>query len=293
MKPPPFDYVAPGSLEEALAVLAEHGDDGKVLAGGQSLIPLLNFRLAAPALLIDLGRVPGLGEVAATADGGISIGAMARQRRLETEAVIRDRAPLLALTAPFVAHPQIRNRGTVGGSLAHADPAGELPAVAVAVDARFTLASVRGSRVVPARDFFVALLTTALASDELLVRIDVPPPPPRTGWAFQELARRHGDYAQAGVAARVTLAPDGSCEDARLVFLSVGDVPIEARSAAEVLRGNALSEEAFRAAADRARGEIDPSSDIHASADYKRHVAGVLAMRALTEAARAARGESA
>ncbi len=291
MKPPPFDYAAPETLDEALALLAEHGYDAKLLAGGQSLVPLLNFRLASPAMLVDLNRIGGLGEVAADGDGGLRLGAMVRHRRLERDPEVARRAPLLALTAPFIAHPQIRNRGTVGGSLAHADPAAELPAVAVALDARFRLVRAGGERWVAARDFFVGLLATDLAADEILVEVALPPTPPRTGWSFQEVARRHGDFAQVGVAARVTLDGAGAVDSARLVYLSVGDVPVVAERAAAALAGALPSAEAIAAAAEIAGGEVDPTGDIHATADYKRHLARVLARRALGEAAeRAERG---
>jgi CO/xanthine dehydrogenase FAD-binding subunit len=200
------------------------------------------------------------------------------------------RAPLLALVAPWIAHPQIRNRGTVGGSLAHADPAAELPAAAVALDARFRIVRAGGERRVAARDFFLGLLATDLAAEEILVEVEIPPPPPRTGWSFHEVARRHGDYAQVGVAARVTLDPAGAVAGARLVYLSVGDVPTAADRAAALLEGSPLTAEAIDAAAATAAGEeIDPAGDIHASAAYKRHLARVLARRALAEAGERAR----
>lgn len=286
MKPAPFDYVAPRSLEEALEELAERGDEAKVLAGGQSLIPVLNFRLAQPAALVDINRVPALDSVRADEDGGLAIGALARQRRVERDPEVARRAPLLAEALPFVAHPQIRTRGTIGGSLAHADPAAELPAVALALDARLRLATRGGERWIEAREFFVSLFTTALGPDELLVEIRVPAPRPRTGFAFLESARRHGDYALAGVACRVTLDETGRCAGARLVFLSVGDGPVEAPRASAALAGEAMTDAAIEAAARTASGEeIDPLGDIHASADFKRHLAGVLAGRALRRAA--------
>ena len=209
---------------------------------------------------------------------------MVRHRRLERDPEVARRAPLLALTAPFIAHPQIRNRGTVGGSLAHADPAAELPAVAVALDARLRLVRAGGERWVAARDFFVGLLATDLGADEILVEVALPPAPPRTGWSFQEVARRHGDYAQVGVAARVTLDASGAVDSARLVYLSVGDVPVVAERAAAALAGAPPGAEAIAAAAEIAGGEVDPTGDIHATADYKRHLARVLARRALSEA---------
>ncbi|HVS02238.1 MAG TPA: FAD binding domain-containing protein [Thermoanaerobaculia bacterium] len=293
MKPAPFAYRAPRSLPEGLDELARHGGECKVLAGGQSLIPVMTFRLAQPALLVDVNGLRELDFVTATGDGGLRLGALVRQRRLEREREVARRAPLLAEALPHVAHPQIRNRGTLGGSLAHADPAAELPAVAVALAARLRLERAGGSRWVPAGEFFHGLFATALAEDELLVEIELPPLPPRTGCAFLEVARRHGDYAQVGVAAVLTLDESGRCAAARLVFLSVGDAPMTADGAAALLLGEAPAGEAIAAAADHAaRREIDPVDDIHASADFKRHLARVLADRVLRRAAaRAAGGE--
>ena len=210
MKPAPFEYERPESLGEALHLLARHGDEGKILAGGQSLIPVMNFRLAQPAVLIDVNRLGELDFVRAGDDGGLRIGALVRQARLEREALVAERAPLLAEAVPWVAHPQIRNRGTVGGSIAHADPAAELPAVMVALDARFRLARESGERWVSAAEFFGGLFATALAPEELLVEIALPAWPARHGACFSEVARRHGDYAMAGVAAVVACGEDGA-----------------------------------------------------------------------------------
>jgi carbon-monoxide dehydrogenase medium subunit len=292
MKPAPFEYLAPDSLDAALDVLARHGGDAKLLAGGQSLIPVMNFRLAQPSLLVDLNRLRELDSVRRE-DAGLRIGAMTRQRKLERDPFVAELAPLLHEAVPFIAHPQIRNRGTVGGSLAHADPAAELPAVAVALDARLRLRKAGGERWVDARDFFAGLLTTVLEPDEMLVEVTLPPPPPRTGWAFLEVARRHGDYAQVGIAVRVSLDEAGRCREARLVYLSVGDRPVEAREAARLLTGSDLSGEAIAAAADKAsRVEMDPTGDIHASAEFKRHLARVLTRRALNRALARAKGEA-
>ena len=292
MKPAPFEYQAPASLPDALAALARHGGDAKLLAGGQSLIPVMNFRLAQPALLVDINKLTELDFVRRGEDGSLRIGALVRQRRLEREPLVADLAPLLREAVPFIAHPQIRNRGTFGGSLAHADPAAELPAVAVALKARFRLQKEGGERWVEAGDFFAGLFTTALEPDELLVEAAIPPPPPRTGWAFLEVARRHGDYAQAGVAALVTLSEDGRCREARLVYLSVGDAPVEAREAARLLVGEEIAPRTVEAAAEKAaKDEMDPFGDIHATADFKRHLARVLTRRALLQAAaRASQG---
>src|SRR4051812_28625800 len=256
MKPAPFEYEAPDTLPAALDLLARHGAEAKLLAGGQSLIPVMNFRLAQPALLVDLNRLADLSYVRRSAAGGLALGAMTRQRRLERDPLVAELAPLLAEAVPFIAHPQIRNRGTLGGSLSHADPAAELPAVAVALGARLRLARAGGERWVEARDFFAGLFATALEPDEILVEVEIPPPPARTGWAFLEVARRHGDYAQAGVAARVSLDAEGNCLEAGLTYLSLGSAPIFAREAPGLLVGAVPSPAAFTAAAAAAQKEI-------------------------------------
>jgi CO/xanthine dehydrogenase FAD-binding subunit len=288
MKPPVFAYHRPDSVENALALLAQQ-DDAKVLAGGQSLIPTMNFRLAQPAALVDLNAVATLSHITEATDGGLLIGAMTRQRAVERSAAVAQRFPLLAEALPHVAHPQIRNRGTIGGSLAHADPAAELPAVMVALDARVHLRSESGERRLGITEFFTGLFATALAPGELLVAVELPPPPPRTGWAFMEVARRHGDYALVGVAARVTVDGRGRCEQARVVLLSVGDGPVMSAGAARALEGQEPSQPAIAAAAAAAQADIDPPGDIHASAAYRRHLAGVLTRRAVTLAAERAK----
>jgi carbon-monoxide dehydrogenase medium subunit len=290
MKPAPFDYEAPASLDAALGLLARHGGDAKVLAGGQSLIPVMNFRLAEPALLVDINRLAELDFIRRDPDGSLRIGALTRQRRLERDPLVAAAAPLLREAVPFIAHPQIRNRGTFGGSLAHADPAAELPALAVALDARLRLRRTGGDRWVDAAAFFAGLFTTALEPDEILAEAAIPPSPPRTGWAFLEIARRHGDYAQAGLAARVTLDGSGRCREARLVYLSAGDAPVRAAAAERLLAGEELSDAAVEAAAEKAsRDEIHPPGDVHATSEFKRHLARVLTRRALRRAAGRAR----
>jgi carbon-monoxide dehydrogenase medium subunit len=283
VKPAPFDYVAPPSLDEALAILAERSDDAKILAGGQSLIPVLNFRLNQPALLVDVNALSALAFERADDDGGLTLGALVRHRGVERSALVARRAPLLAEAIAYVAHPQIRVRGTLGGSLAHADPAAELPAVAVALSAELRLVSRGGGeRRLPARDFFSGFFTTALEPGEMLAEVRIPPPPPRTGFAFLEIARRHGDYAQAGVAARLTLDERGCVAAAKLVFLAVGPGPVDAARAAAKLAGERPEEALFAAAGAVAAGEeVDPSADMHASADFKRHLVAVLTKRAL------------
>lgn len=292
MKPAPFQYFAATSTDEALTLLTEHGYDAKLLAGGQSLIPTMNFRLAQPAVLIDLNNIPDLAYVQPTADGGLRIGAMTRQRVLEKSDLIAQRAPLLHATMPYIAHLQIRNRGTIGGSLAHADPAAELPVIAVALNAQLKVQSNLGERWVSAQDFYVALFTTDLAPDEMLTEIVLPPRLPRTGWSIQEVARRRGDYAIVGVAATVRLDEDGRCADARLVLLSVGEGPTQAHQAMAMLQGEQPSPALITAAAEAcATKDIDPTADIHASVAFRRHLAKVLTKRALTEAFHRARTE--
>ncbi|MBE2238078.1 MAG: xanthine dehydrogenase family protein subunit M [Caldilineaceae bacterium] len=284
MKPAPFAYFAPRSLDEALALLQEHGYEAKLLAGGQSLIPAMNFRLAQPAALIDINRIDALSFLEPASDGGLRIGAMTRQRTVERSALVAERAPLLHATMPFIAHMQIRNRGTLGGNLAHADPASELPAVMVALGARFRLQSQRGARWVNAADFYVGLFATTLEADEMLVEIAVPPLPPRTGWSIQEIARRRGDYAIVGVAATATLNADGRCHAARLVYLSVGEGPIQAHDAVAALHGQAPTAAVIAAAMRGASQRIEPLGDIHATPAYRRQLIEVLGRRALTEA---------
>jgi carbon-monoxide dehydrogenase medium subunit len=289
MKPAPFEYYAPTTREEALSLLAEYGDEAKPLAGGQSLVPSMNFRLAQPSILVDLNGVADLFGIEAVGDGGLQIGAMTRQRTVERSAVVAERAPLVAEAMPHIAHPQIRNRGTFGGSIAHADPAAELPALAVALDAKMRVQRSGEERIIAASDFFLGLFTTVLEPDELLVEVEIPGLPGRTGTAFEEFARRHGDYALAGVASVVTLGEGGRVEQARLVLFSVGDMPVVSALVESVLVGEMPGEEVIRAAAEAVVGDIDPQSDIHATADYRRHLAKVLARRTLTRAVERAR----
>ena len=284
MKPPRFDYVLPRSLDEALSVLAEHGEQAKVLAGGQSLVPLLNFRLVRPGYLVDLNEIPGLDGI--RVDGGrLHIGAMTRQRAVEMSPLARERCPLMADAMPQIGHVQIRNRGTVGGSLAHADPAGELPAVVAALDGELVLRSRRGERRLTPAQFFVGYLTTAVEPDELLVEARVPVTPPRSGAAFMEVSRRHGDFALVGVAATLTLDDAGVCTACSLAVTGVGPTPVVPREAAASLVGVKPSAEAFDNVARRVAAGLTPDSDLHASGDYRKHLAGVLTRRALARAA--------
>ncbi len=283
MKPAPFTYFAPTNLDEAVSLLGQYGADAKPLAGGQSLVPLMNFRLAKPRYLIDLNRIPELAYIR-RADGVVAVGAMTRQFEAERSDVVGQLTPLLTEALKFVGHPTIRHRGTVGGSLAHADPAAELPAAAVALGAELVIRGPGGTRTVPAEDFFIGPFTTALGPDELLTEVRFPVQPPGTGYAFLELSRRHGDFAIVGVAALVGLGSDGSIERTLLVLCGAGPTPMRARQAEAALRGAPPTEDRFREAGELAAREAQPTSDIHASADYRRRVAAVLVRRALVAA---------
>lgn len=284
MKPASFAYFAPKTTDEALHLLAQHGYDAKPLAGGQSLVPTMNFRLAQPAVLVDLNGIDELFFVGEK-DNEIRIGAMTRQRTVERSPLVQQRLPLVAEAIPHIAHPQIRNRGTFGGSLAHADPAAELPALAVALDARLRVRSEAGERWVAARDFYIGLFATDLQPEELLVEVAIPAQAADSGWAFEEVARQHGNYALCGAAATVALAADGTVARARLVYLSVGEGPVEAAQAQQALTGESPTDAALqKAAALAAAQDIDPVSDIHASADYRRHLARVVGRRVLRRA---------
>ena len=283
MKLPSVEYEAPATVAEAVGLLAEHQDEASVLAGGQSLIPLLALRLARPALLIDIN---GLGELSGitVADGRVAIGAMTREYAAEESETVAETVPLLAAALPFIGHEAIRSRGTIGGSLAHADPAAELPAVAVALDAEFVVRGQSGDRVIPAGEWFAGYLTTARSADEILVEVRFPAAAPGTGVAFQEVARRHGDFAIVGVAASLTVA-GGTISDARLAFAGVSDVPVRAAEAEGLLVGERPSAELFREAAIRATAGLDPPGDLHGSPEYRKKVAATLVRRGLQAAA--------
>jgi len=283
MKLPPFDYEAPQTVSEAVELLAEHGDEASVLAGGQSLIPLLALRLARPAMLIDINGVRDLSGVSAT-DGWLAIGAMTREYAAEESETVADAVPLLAAALPLIGHEAIRSRGTIGGSLAHADPAGELPAVARALDAQFVVRGPAGMRVIPAEEWFEGFLTTSRGPDELLVEVRFPTAGPGTGVSFQEVARRHGDFAIVGLAASLTLS-DGVISDARLAFAGLSDVPLRATAAEDLLAGQRPSAELFDEAARRATDEADPPADLQGSSEYRKTVAAALVRRGLRAAA--------
>jgi carbon-monoxide dehydrogenase medium subunit len=292
MKPPAFDYSAPTTLDEALALLREHGDEARPLAGGQSLVPLLSLRLARPSHLIDLAGVDELSSIRAD-DGHLTLGAMVRELAAERSEEVHRTAPLLADALPLIGHPAIRSRGTVGGSLAHADPSAELPAVAVALGAELVARSeARGSRTIPAGDFFVGFFQTALEADEILTEIRIPAPAPGTGSAIAEVARRHGDFAMVGAAAVVRVEA-GRVIDARLVLTGVSATPWRATAAEEMLVGAGANAEAIGEAAGQAAADLSPPTDVHGSSSYRRHIAGVLARRTLTMAAQRAVEEAA
>jgi len=283
MKPAPFKYIAATSLEHALALKAEYGDDAKFLAGGQSLIPAMNFRLARPAILVDINEIEELAGIRSSG-AATRVGPLTRYLALQRDATFAQLFPLIGEALPHIAHPQIRNRGTIGGNLSHADPASELPAIAVALRARFRVQAARQERWVEASDFFKGALTTDLRPDEMLAEIELPLPKPRTGSCFMEIARRRGDFAIAGVAAMVTLGDRRECTDVRLAFCGVGETPVDASSAADALIGHRLTEAATRDVAASVQAMIDPAGSVHATADYQRHIAGVLTERALQTA---------
>lgn len=289
MKPPPFEYHDPRSVDETLGLLAEHGEDAKVLAGGQSLVPLLNFRLANPERLVDINR---LGELAYIQrhEGVLRIGTLTRHAALERSALVARNWPLLNEAMQWVAHPQIRNRGTVGGTVAHADPAAEIPVALAALDARFRVRSSAGDRTIPWKDFFVTHLTTTLEPDELLLEIEVPPVAPRTGHAFTEFARRHGDFGLGGAAVLLTVDASGACERAAISLLAAGPTPIRASAAEAVLEGVQIDQQVAAEAARAAVEGIDPTGDIHGSGEYRKNLIQALVRRTIVAAGERARG---
>jgi len=290
MKPAPFEYCAPRTIDEALSYLAQYGYDAKVLAGGQSLIPLMNFRLAQPSVIIDLNNINQLFFIEPEGDDRLRIGAMARHYQVEESAIVEKRAPLIHETMPLIATVQVRTRGTFGGSLSHADPSAELTAVTIALDGTFLLRSQKQERWVPANEFFVGLFTSVLQADELFIEAKFPALPKNTGCAIVEVARRPHDFALVGVAATITLDDNNICRKARLVLFSVEDKPIEAIQAENLLINHEPSPALLRAAAETAaKADIDPGGDIHATAAFRRHLASVLTFRALETAAKRAR----
>jgi CO/xanthine dehydrogenase FAD-binding subunit len=285
MKPIPFEYFAPTSTEEALEHLANLGYNGKVLAGGQSLIPAMNFRMARPGALVDLNGVPELAYIKPTADGGLAIGTMTRDSKVEHSPEVAQRFPLLLEVMPNIAHPQIRNRGTFGGSIAHADPAGQLPAISIVLNANLKVLKKGGERWVKAEEFFLGPFMTVLEPEEMLAEVVLPGLPPHTGSSYQQVSRQKGGYSLAAVASVVTLDTAGKCTSARMVMISVGDVPILSEAATRILVGQKPTPEAIAEVAEIAASkEIDPGTDIHATAEYRRHLVRVLVRRSLSTA---------
>ena len=305
MKPAKFDYWAPASVDEALALLTRYGGEAKILAGGQSLVPLLNFRLSRPAALIDINRIPALAYIRAeniaepgpahgrppTTEGVLTvrIGAMTRQRTIEFSPAIAERVPLLTEATRWVGHLPIRSRGTIGGSLAHADPSAEYPTVLTALGGSVVARGPKGERTIAGSELFQTYLTTSLAADEILTEVRLPAPPAGAGYAFEELARRHGDFALVGIAAVIARRGE-RCTMARLATSGAGPVPLRLRAAEEILERDGLGDAAIEAAGRRASELVNPDSDIHASADYRRHLAGVLTQRAIKRALTQATG---
>jgi len=283
VKPPRFEYHAPATVDEALDLLTRYRGEAKLLAGGQSLMPLLNFRLSRPAALIDLNAIPGLAHIAEN-DGGIRIGAMTRQRAIEFSPIVRRRLPLLAEATGLVGHLPIRTRGTIGGSLAHADPSAEYPAVLAALEGEAIVRGPRGERALAAGELFASYLTTRLEPDEILVEVRLPATPAGAGFAFEEFSRRHGDFAIVGIAC-LLVGAGGGCARARLATAGAGPVPTRLRAAEEILERAGLGEAAIEAAAHRAAELVAPEDDLHASAAYRRHLTRVLTGRAVRRAA--------
>ncbi len=286
MKPASFEYVAASCADEAVETLAKFGEGAKILAGGQSLVPLMNMRLARPGTLVDINPALDLAYVREGPSDGVRLGSTVRQRAMEHHSMLRERYPLLADVARLIGHAQIRNRATVLGSIAHADPAAELPAVALLLDATLTLRSARGSRCVPARDFFVAYLTTLAEPDELLVEMQLPRMPWAAGWGVDEVSRRHGDFAMAGAVALLVPGADGLIREARLALFGVGATPMRVPTVERWLVGQPSTTGVIHEAAETVLGIVEPESDLHASATYRRALAATVAERALLKAAR-------
>ncbi len=291
MKPPAFDYVVADSVDMAAASLAGAGGDAKIIAGGQSLVPMLNFRLLRPSVLVDINRIAGLAFIEETREA-IHIGALTRHFQLETSPIIARHLPVLSCAMTHVAHLAIRNRGTIGGSLSHADPAAELPMLALLLNAELRVASASSTRTVAACEFFLSAMTVDLADDEIVTEITLPKLPPQTGWGFEEVARRHGNFALAAAAAALTVS-DNTITQARIALTGVGPTAVRATTAETLLIGRPLEADLGARVIDAVRAAIKPVTDLHASSEYRRHLAGVLAGRAVAAAWRRANGSAA
>jgi len=284
MIPPAFEYLRPNTIPEAIALLQRHGEDAKILSGGQSLIPMMKLRIARPGYLIDINRISGLSYI--KEEGGfLKIGGLTREAELESSPVIRDKYPILLDTAHVIADPQVRNLATVAGNLAHGDPANDHPATMLALGAQVVATGAHGERIIPVEDFFLSLFSTALQPGEILTEIRVPVPPARSGGAYLKLERKVGDFATAAVAAQVTVDANGSAQNVGIALTNVGPTPIKARKAEGFLRGKKLDEANIRQAAQLAADDAQPSSDLRGPAEYKKGLVKELAKRALTRAA--------
>ena len=290
MKPPKFEYLRPTSIKEAVAALAAAGDDGKIIAGGQSLVPMMNFRLLSPSVLIDINRIPGMGEIEEQPDGGLRIGALTRHHALETSEIVKRLYPVLHAAMQHVAHLAIRNRGTIGGSITHADPAAELPMLMKLLDARITLMSSKGTRIVEADDFFLGALTADVQENELVTEINLPPLPQGAGWSFEEVARRAGDFALAAVGV-VLHVEQGKIVEARIGVMGVADTPMRINDAETILFNQVCDQATLAEVVQAVLSTIEPSSDLHGSAEYRSHLTEVLVRRALQTAWSRATGE--
>lgn len=290
MKPPKFEYVRPSTIKEAVAALAAAGDNGKIIAGGQSLVPMLNFRLLSPSVLIDINRIPGLGEIQEQPDGGLKIGALTRHHALETSPVVKRLYPVLHAAMQHVAHLAIRNRGTIGGSITHADPAAELPMMMKLLDASITLVSSKGTRIVEADDFFLGALTADVEENELVAEINLPPLPQGAGWAFEEVARRAGDFALAA-AGVVMHVEQGKVAEARIGVMGVADTPVRINDAETILFNQAFDPAILEEVVQAVVQAVEPSTDLHASAEYRLHLIEVLIRRTIIKAWQRATGE--
>lgn len=286
MKPASFEYFAPKTLEEALDRIAEVGDDGgKVLAGGQSLVPAMNFRMAQPTALVDLNGISDLYYIKPSQSGGLLIGTMTRDRVVELDPMVKERAPVVPECLYWLAHPTIRNRGTFGGAMAHSDPAGQLPVTAVAMNFKFRIQSKETDRWVEADDFFTSVYTTCIEANEILTEIEVPAPKARTGSAFQQVSRQAGESALVGIASTLTLTADGKIADGRIAYMGVAEKPVLATVAMGMLKGNKPSDELIKEAIYASvEQELDPGADIHASIEYRLHLARSLGINSVKEA---------
>jgi aerobic carbon-monoxide dehydrogenase medium subunit len=282
VKPAKFEYHAPASVEEALEILERYQGEARVLAGGQSLVPMMNFRLATPAAIVDLNRIAGLAEIG-EADGAVTIGAMVRQRRIEFAPLIAEKLPLLSAATRWIGHLPTRTRGTIGGSIAHADPAAEIPMILQTLEGEVVVRGLQGERRIGASDLFLAPLTTSLAADEIITEIRFPAMPPGACHAIEEFARRKGDFAIAAIS--VMLVREGErCTMARLATAGIGPVTVRLRDAEAILEERGLGDAAIAAAAEKAAELVEPMSDQHGSADFRRHLTGVLTRRAVHKA---------